>query len=191
MKRPLLFSVLIIFVIISLFLIINYFRANYYILRKDVYGFLSDHDISPDESRSVMRSRVFYPEPGTGAVKSRLIWVPRVTDTNDKISLITSEFLNSLENSTIRIKRIFFAHGTRVLYLDLYEFETQSFGSALDEYYFILALAKTLRYNFPFIKSIQILLNGEHRQTLDGHLNIEGPLIIDSILKYGDRNETG
>lgn len=52
-------------------------------------------------------------------------------------------------------------------------------GGSLTELLSIYSLANSLNENFPYIRQLQILIEGEARQTLKGHARIDQPIYAD------------
>lgn len=52
-------------------------------------------------------------------------------------------------------------------------------GGSLSELQTIYSLANSLSLSFPYIRQIQILVDGESRQTLKGHVRIDQPVYAD------------
>ncbi|MEA3363465.1 MAG: GerMN domain-containing protein [Thermodesulfobacteriota bacterium] len=52
-------------------------------------------------------------------------------------------------------------------------------GGSLTELLSIYSLANSLNENFPYIRQLQILIEGEVRQTLKGHARIDQPIYAD------------
>lgn len=55
-------------------------------------------------------------------------------------------------------------------------------GGSLSELLTIYSLANSLNENFPYLRQLQILLEGEVRQTLKGHVRIDLPVYADYSL---------
>jgi spore germination protein GerM len=54
-------------------------------------------------------------------------------------------------------------------------------GGTTAEYLSLYSLVKSLTGTFPEIQSVQILIGGERRETLAGHIDISGPLTKESF----------
>ena len=52
-------------------------------------------------------------------------------------------------------------------------------GGSLTELLSIYSLANSLKENFPYLRQLQILIEGEVRQTLKGHARIDQPIYAD------------
>jgi len=52
-------------------------------------------------------------------------------------------------------------------------------GGSLSELLTVYGLINTLNENFPYIRQLQILVDGEIRQTLKGHVRIDQPVYAD------------
>ena len=52
-------------------------------------------------------------------------------------------------------------------------------GGSLTELLSIYSLANSLNENFPYLRQLQILIEGEVRQTLKGHVRIDQPIYAD------------
>ena len=52
-------------------------------------------------------------------------------------------------------------------------------GGSLSELLSIYSIANSLNENFPYIRQVQILVEGELRQTLKGHARIDQPVYAD------------
>ncbi len=58
-------------------------------------------------------------------------------------------------------------------------------GGDLSELLTIYSLIDTLNENYPYIRQLQIYINGEVRQTLKGHARIDQPVTVDFSLTQG------
>ncbi|MEE4254608.1 MAG: GerMN domain-containing protein [Desulfuromusa sp.] len=62
-------------------------------------------------------------------------------------------------------------------------------GGSLTELLSIYSLANSLNENFPYLRQLQILVEGEVRQTLKGHARIDQPIYAD--FRYSEPPLTG
>lgn len=165
---------------------------NYLIIPKGAYSSIIKQHIDIKDSSAAIRVKVYYPVDRTGRIDDRLVWIPRVIDNNDKLALIFAEYIKLLnKENEIIVDKIYYVPRTKMLFIDFLEFGLDIQGGAIDEFLFIYALAKTLDYSFPYIEGIQFLIKGEYSNTLNGHISIQDPIIIDRFIRNGDFYETG
>ncbi len=71
-----------------------------------------------------------------------------------------------------------------ILYIDMSgEFSEKAPGGTTAEYRAVYSLLDTVFYNFKTIKGIKLLINGEERETVSGHISINEVLKSDTDFK--------
>ena len=63
-------------------------------------------------------------------------------------------------------------------------------GGSLSELLTVYSMINTLNENFPYVRQLQILVDGEVRQTLKGHVRIDQPVYADYSFNQPPRDES-
>lgn len=163
-----------------------YFFLKYRIYPRNPYKRIIEHNINIIDAQSLIRTRIYYPDADTGKIELKAAWLPRVMDSNDKISIVVAEYIKISGISDTAVRRVFYSERTGILYLDFSSIHLNRQGGAVEEYIFLKGLFQTLDTNFPFITGVQLMLNGEYENTLNGHISINDPIITDRFLMNGE-----
>ena len=70
-----------------------------------------------------------------------------------------------------------------ILYVDMsQEFSANAKGGTTSEYQAVYSIINTVFYNFNWVKGVRILINGEEKETVAGHIVIRGVMTPDTDL---------
>ncbi|MBI3990332.1 MAG: GerMN domain-containing protein [candidate division NC10 bacterium] len=123
----------------------------------------------------------FVSEGGTLVEEERLI-PPRPTAAEEAKEVLTElirgprvDHFPTIPKGTNLLALFIDVEGTAYVDFDL-TFQTNHPGGSLGEFLTIYSIVDTLGYNFPEIKQVQILMEGEETPTLTGHLDLRRPL---------------
>ena len=129
--------------------------------------------------------QLYFVEPGGTFLVPESYEIPVCDDDRDCIrSLLLGLIKGSTENNLAVLPK-----ETRVLSVDVendlarvnFSRQLADFhpGGSLTELLTIYSLANSLNENFPYLRQLQILIEGEVQQTLKGHARIDQPIYAD------------
>ncbi len=86
----------------------------------------------------------------------------------------------NLFSKRIKLNNIFIVN-KEIVVLDLNrEIYSELLGSSIDEILTIYSIVDTICFNFPYIKGVQIIVDGRQLETLAGHIDVSRPIRMDS-----------
>jgi germination protein M len=86
----------------------------------------------------------------------------------------------NLFSSKIKLNNLFIVNKDIVVVDINREIFTKLLGSSIDEILTIYSIVDTICFNFPYIKGVQIIVDGRQMETLSGHIDISRPLRMDA-----------
>ncbi len=182
-KRLIIFIVLIVLVLsILLFLIIgNKNNSKKQIKKKNIV---------PSDKSELVEYDFFYQSVNGDYLIPLKKKVEKFGDMKDQIKEVVIKLFegaNSKDNkyinlfsSKIRLNNIFIVN-KEIAVVDINrEIFTKLLGSSIDEILTIYSIVDTICFNFPYIKGVQIIVDGRQMETLAGHIDISRPLRMDA-----------
>jgi spore germination protein GerM len=124
--------------------------------------FAADEIVSlQQETREVMES---------GSVENRIAQVLGELIKGPKTNLVP------VIPAGVKLRGVYLAN-EGVAYVDFTEeLRTNLLGGSCDEIFAVYGVVNTVTFNFPRIKGVKILVNGQERETLNGHIALDRPL---------------
>ena len=140
---------------------------------------------SPDEKK--MEVTLFFGDPGKDILKTHKV---KIYETQFLVNRIKQSLLLLLGDAPLGHERVIpegvllidaYLDPNRILYVDFTEEMILNHkGGTTGEYLTVTSVINTMYFNFPEIRGLKILIDGEERDTISGHINLAGFLKPDT-----------
>jgi hypothetical protein len=137
------------------------------------------------EEIPVREIQLYFMEPGGTFLVPESYEIPACDDDSDCIRSLLLGVINGSSNNNLAV----LPKETQVLSVDVendlvranFSRQLVDFhpGGSLTELLTVYSLANSLNENFPYLRQLQILIEGEVHQTLKGHARIDQPIYAD------------